>query len=208
MHGRRGFSLLVVLLISLVGMIMVGAMMQIMTVNSGAGRAASTISRDYNLLVSEVEKARARIIESLGNAQVPKRPVGMGMITAADMLLVEEGEERRTLSPKEMGLYGLGGTSGAVTVKIYDMQYAASDVSPAMDPTEMNSLPPSLILSGKSVQKDDSPTSDNNLTPGDGGGGGGPAANVGAYLIRASLEIDGIPSGTVDLAMVGRSKDS
>ena len=200
MRGRRGFSLIVVLLVSLIGLVAVGAMMQIMEVNAGAGRTASTVNSAYNFLASEVEETRAVIIASLDQKEVPRR-MGTESITAADDLLV--WEDWRELEEEDMALYGLGGTSGAVTVKVYDMQYNVDTVSSELDEAEINHMPPSLNwLAGEAGPKDDMSQSE----PGEYGGEGSPV-DVGVYLIRASLEIDGVPSSTVDLAIVGTRSD-
>ena len=207
MRGRRGFSLIIVLLVSLIGLAVVGAMMQIAMVNAGAGRTASTINRDYNLLVSEAEEARAWIIASLDNGKVPRRADIGAAITSADNLLVWNAR-RRDLSARDMGLYGLGGNSGTVTVKVYDMRYDADDVS-LTEPVEINRLPPALIMSVGDIPKNEVTKDENNLRDDSNSDDKKvPAAELGAYLIRASLEIDDVPAGTVDLAIVARSKDS
>jgi hypothetical protein len=198
MPGRRGFSLIIVLLISLVGLAVVGAVMNIVTVNSGAGMTASRINRNYNLLVDEVEKERAWIIASLDNAQIPKR-ANPGSITTADDLLVEGGRRQRTLTPKEMGLYGVGGTTGTVTVEVFDMQYKPEDLPDAVksNPAEVRRLPPAF-QPGPSGAKDGKPADAGDADPVTAGGE--------AYLlIRASLETDGAPSraSTVELALKG-----
>jgi hypothetical protein len=205
MLARRGFSLIIVLLISLVGLAVIGSVMNIATVNTGAGMTASTINRNYNLLTSEVENARAWIIASLDKGEVPERKGATGVqtqITSADQLLVQGGESRRQLSAKEMGLYGVGGTKGTVTVKVYDMQYFPDDVSDTLksDPDEVKLLPPSSPLFVEKVEKSDETQNEPQAA---GETGKGLAANAGAYLIRASLEIDGAPSSTVELALIG-----
>jgi hypothetical protein len=211
MPGRRGFSLIIVLLISLVGLAVVGAVMNIATVNTGADMTASTINRNYNLLVSEVEKARSWIIASLDHGQVPGGGAITREIMSPEELLVEElvgSGDIRTLSPKEMGLYGVGGNSGTVTLRIYNMQY--DKVSSAMDPADVKRLPPSMMLpvgEGEGL----GPKDETDLEEGGGAGGsstGAGAADAGVYLIRASLEIDGAPSSTVELALIGRKADA
>jgi uncharacterized membrane protein YgcG len=206
MPARRGFSLITVLVISVVVLGAVGVVMQFMTVSAGAGRTSSTINRDYNLLVSEVENARASLIETLQadpSAPAPRR-MTTGTITSADMLLVMP-EDRRVLSQRDLSLYGLGGSTGTLTVKIYDMQYDPADVSMTGEETEQNRLPPSVMLSSGGSSGGGGGPSDEPGSGGGGTGGGGtpgPAENGGAYLIRAYLEIDGVQSGTVDLALM------
>jgi hypothetical protein len=198
MRGRRGFSLIAVLLISLVVLIAVGAVMQIVIVNAGAGRTASAVNREYNFLVGEVERARTWIIENLDNSVIPPRlsgkPSGPGTtITTADDLLV-------------LSLDAGGGSGAVTTVEIYDMWYAASDVSDTIDQAEVNRLPPAVTLSGTAGDKNDEASPEPDEGKEEGGGPPG-AGEAGAYLIRASLEIDGIPSGTVDLALIGRRRE-
>ena len=121
------------------------------------------------------------------------------MITSADMLLVMP-EERRTLSRKELNLYGLAWSKGDLSVKIYDMQYSKADVSPSMELAEISQLHPAMLLAGTDDGSDTGPACDDDLDPND--GEAETAANAGAYLIRASLEIDGVRKGTIDLAVV------
>jgi hypothetical protein len=208
---RRGFSLIIVLLISLVGLAVIGAVMNVATVNTGAGMTASTINRNYNLLVSEAEKARSWIIASLDKGLVPGGGAIRKAIMSPEELLVEElvgSGDVRTLSPKEMGLYGVGGNSGIVTLRIYNMQY--DNVSEKMNPADIQRLPPSMMLPADYGDKNFEPVNDASLGNGGGGSGGesgSGAANAGAYLIRASLEIDGVPSSTVELALIGAAAD-
>jgi hypothetical protein len=208
MRGRRGFSLIVVLLLSLIGLAVIGVAMNIVAVNTGAGITASTINRNYNLLVNEVEIARAWIIASLDNGEIPEREGGVlsaKTITSADQLLVVGGELHRTLTPQEMGLYGVGGGSGAVTVKVYDMQYYPEALSNELkdDSAEINRLPPSLPLFVEQGPKDDQAQSAPVVV-----GGGSLWAGGGVYLIRASLEINGVTSSTVELALIGAKSDT
>ncbi|MDR3165500.1 MAG: hypothetical protein LBU13_07960 [Synergistaceae bacterium] len=203
MPKRRGFSLIIVLLILLVGLGMTGVMLQIVSVSSGAGRTASAANKKYNLLVSGVENARSKLIERLDSDDpIPGRRTA-GMITSADMLLVMP-EERRTLSRKELDFYGIAKGTGDLTVKIYDMQYAQADISPSMEPAEIKQLPPAVRLIGIGDASGGGPTGDDDLTL----GSGGIAVNAGAYLIRALLEINGVQEGAIDLAIIESGKSS
>jgi hypothetical protein len=201
MLGRRGFSLITVLLISLVMLVMAGAAMQMVSVNAGSGRTVSAINRKYNFLVGEVEKTRGSIIERLDiNDPLVRTSSGMPIISADNLLL---SEDRRELSQQEMNLYGMGRGEGVVSVKVFDMQYDGGDVSPAIDPAEMSRLPPALVLSDGGGEKDlgaGGPPDDTGASPG--------GTDDVAYLIRASLEVDGVPSGTIDMAILGRPNDS
>ncbi|MDR1020020.1 MAG: hypothetical protein LBL73_04595 [Synergistaceae bacterium] len=203
MPARRGFSLITVLVISVVALGAVGVMMQFMSVSAGAGRTSSTINRDYNLLASEVENARAWLVHEVRESAPPGRINTAVPITSADMLLVSE--DRRALSRRDLSLYGLGGSAGTLTVKIYDMNYEPGYVQ-ITDEAEQRQMPPSVrvydIDGGDSG--DGEPTGPDDLV---GGGTGGVSydltpSNGGTYLIRAYLEIDGVQSGTVDLALM------
>jgi hypothetical protein len=205
MSKRRGFSLIVVLLVSLLGLCVIGAMMQIVSVDSGIGRTASAANRRYNLLVSEVETARSELMAKLASADSIPRRMTAGTITSADMLLVMP-EERRVLSPKEQNLYGLKGHICNLTVKIYDMQYDQADVSSSMEPAEISLLPPAMRLVGSGGKSYIKPTDDDDLLQS--GEKTVTSVNAGAYLIRAFLEVDGVREGDIDLAVVESGKDS
>jgi hypothetical protein len=200
---RRGFSLAVILLISLAGLSVIGFLLQNVSMSSGAGRTASAVNRKYNFLVSEVEAAWSKIVAKKdGDDSLPRRTTA-GTITSADMLLVMP-EERRALSQRELSLYGLAGRAGDLTVKIYDMQYEQAEVSPLMEPAEISLLPPAVRLIGTGSASCE-PTSDDDLLHS--AGQTGSAINAGAYLIRALLEVDGIRESAIDLAVVESRKD-
>ncbi|MDR2780696.1 MAG: hypothetical protein LBB28_06180 [Synergistaceae bacterium] len=68
-------------------------------------------------------------------------------------------------------------------------------------------LPPRVPVQGGSPGGGAGPSGDDDLVPAGAGGGGAPDddydyGNGGAYLIRATLEVDGRESGNVDMAMV------
>ncbi|MDR1650861.1 MAG: hypothetical protein LBR87_03660, partial [Synergistaceae bacterium] len=58
---RRGFSLIVVLIVSLLGLAIVGATVQMTFLSSGAGRFAASGVDKYNFLQDAVEEGKAHL---------------------------------------------------------------------------------------------------------------------------------------------------
>jgi type II secretory pathway pseudopilin PulG len=187
---RRGFSLLIVLVIAIIGLAVVGVTVQMTTTSSGAGRMASATNVKYNFLQHAVEEGKAALKEKMDNEDDPPRFVGYDTtptITAADELLIDEdfgiGEDpgivkNTTLTKAQLGRLGIAGDSGTLVVKIYDMGYDPKKVSPGSD-DELKKIPPSIIIAKDQWNnrgEEGEILSESSL-------------NVGAYLVRASLRV-------------------
>jgi hypothetical protein len=208
LNKKRGFSLLIVLMLSIMALAFVGLAMQMTSSSQVVRRNASTVNRKYNLLVSAVEEAHAELAVMLDStAPAPKRFTS-GSVTSADMLLIRP-VNNISLTQNELASYGMTGASGVLSVRIFDMQYdPIVDISPTMTNDEKRLLPPSLIIMGSSGDGGAGPIGEDDLDPGGGGDGHGPSDNGGAYLIRVTLSVDEIEFGSVDMAMIGSNKDA
>jgi hypothetical protein len=203
MWGKKGFSLLIVLIIVMVGLAIVGAAIQIMVGGSGSSRVSSAKDAKYNLLQDGIERGKAAINKIMDNDDDPPRYfTGESepdvAITRVDQLLIKVDNPSipikggvvvdETLDRQRLGRLGIMGDSARLKVKIYDMQYSAKNVA-GMSKEELNLIPPSMtvdaslkgsVSDGSAFDLEDIPAQVD-----------APAKNVGTYLIRASLEIGG-----------------
>ncbi|MDR3281310.1 MAG: hypothetical protein LBT23_12470 [Synergistaceae bacterium] len=215
MGKRGGFSLIVVLIISLIGLTVIAVSLQMAAATSGNSRASSGLVNNYNLLSSELENARAILRERMsttsGDAPRYFHPGGGAAseadnITSLDNLIIPDGViVDRALSAREIREYGLeqksGGNDWRIAVRIYDMQYEPERLA-GMAVEDARWVPPSVILIGSGEEP-----------PLDAGGnplppitGTGPAVNAGSYLIRASFEIDDQIEHTIEMALTETTK--
>jgi hypothetical protein len=192
------FSLIAVLIISLIGLAVIGALLQITVISGGAGRTASVNAVKYNRLQEAVEEGKAKLKEkmmALGADPAP-RYNAVGPIDDLDDLLIsfdldgpDPGIVRRVEIPASelgrMGIFVPSGTTATLTVAIYDMGYDSSPENIQIDPSDadFSKIPPaiSLDVSGASgagtTDMDKSPTTE------------GGANDAGTYLIRATLAL-------------------
>jgi type II secretory pathway pseudopilin PulG len=205
-NGRRGFSLITVLIIAIIGVAIVGVTMQLMTSSSGAGRVASAAVTKYNILQAAVEEAKAVLKENMDNTNPPPRyfktsptPITASTdITSSDMLLIETDliaqgpgiAVKRTLTRTDLGQLGIAGNNGDLSVAIYDMQYEPARVRvDLMSSADVARLPPSINLKGDA---DWDPSVRVKVAEEKAAGLlGGNATNMGVYLIRARLVLNG-----------------
>jgi hypothetical protein len=203
---KRGFSLIFVLILSVVAFSIVGGIFQFVVNSGGAGRIASSSDGRYNLLQDSAELGKAALKKMMDNTDPPPRfsdydkyegatpPSG---ITSADQLLINvdlygHGKgviARRNLSSFELGRRGIVGPGGVLEVKIYDMQYKDKYISATISDAERIKLPPAIVLKGvdpwkligdiKNVEEYD------NSASGEG------STNTGAYLVRSVLTVGG-----------------
>jgi hypothetical protein len=224
LRRRRGFSLVVVLVISVIGMAIMGTTMQLTASSGGSGRMSSALVMKYNILQSALEEGRALLKQSMDNTGEPHRYLhkagvnGSTPITGSNVLLLTDSPSpteypgvtfslgnaiSRSLNKSELARAGIFGDGGQLTVQIYDMQYDPSLVAPVgtgageISPEEVRLLPPAVKLLGEDgfdVGITTDAPEDTRATGLDVGSG-----NAGAYLIRATLRVrraDGSPSVT------------
>jgi hypothetical protein len=197
---KRGFSLMAVLIISVLGLAIVGATLQIVVSSSGAGRASSAASVKYNLLQNAVEEGKSALRSSMDNLDPPLRYENYAstptpVLHSADDLLVNKdfgtgakGIAKTTnLSKFDLGRLGITGNGGTLTVAIYDMQYPPNKIDPSLTDLEIiNRIPPSIELTaasnwhvGESYQSHKERKDDNSAF----------VENNGVYLVRAELTL-------------------
>jgi hypothetical protein len=206
---RSGFSLIVVLIISLIGLAVMGATMQFAVSSGGSVRVNSALAVKYNLLQGAVEEGRALLMESMDNESDPHKYTDNGIaakgadITSVDMLLLTDSPDpgkysgvtfplghaiTRPMNRHDLARMGIFGESGVLTVRIYDMRYEPTLIK-ISDEEELQLLPPSMLNLGEEIfNKSVTTLSPEKLN--DGGGGGD--SDDGAYLIRAELSVNGI----------------
>jgi hypothetical protein len=203
LNGKnRGFSLLVVLVISMIALALTGALLQVSTNSAGVGRSNSAKDVKYNILQGGIEQGKAELGRIVKNAdEIPKYTDKYGgaeptEIASVATLLIEKGEVvTETWTKSRLGRLGIAGDSATFKVRIYDMQYKP-ELVPSVDSgkitlKEMGLLPPSMTVSGGVPSGSDGTVwdpDDDGTIP---GSGGGSSTNAGVYLIRASLEIGG-----------------
>ncbi|MDR3279207.1 MAG: hypothetical protein LBT23_01735, partial [Synergistaceae bacterium] len=190
--ASRGFSLIVVLIIAMVGLAVVGAVVQLVGQSSGAGRTASASAEKYNFLQDAVENGKAKLKSMTDNTDpVPRYTIpGSGKIGLVEDLLITSGDivSRRLLSGSERGRLGIEpGKNAYLTVRIYDLEYDHTilDSTLGSDPTKakvLSMIPPSLLESAT------------------------PDPNIGKYLIRATLDVDDADPSILESAILQSNK--
>ena len=203
---RKGFSLIVVLIVAIIGLAIVGTMVQMTVTSGGGGRVSSASGTKYNFMQDAVEKGKAALKESMNHTGDAPRFVGYysttpPVIAELDHLLISQDfppisgnpdgiVEDRAVSKAELGRLGIAGNGGTMLVKIYDMQYPTdpSILTLSSSSPDFNRLPPSIILTTEE-EWDDIPTAAppwwkaiySKATP----------DSNGVYLVRAVLTIGG-----------------
>ena len=214
-NKNRGFSLLVVLIVSAIAMTFMGALLNASVNAAGAGRVNSARVAKYNILQNGVEQGKAALMQIVYAApQIPKYTDKYGgsepsEIDNLDMLLIDDGEVlTETWTKSKLGRLGIAGDSATFKIRIYDMQYkpglVPSVASGKITPKEVASLPPAVTITGKtssSVANALDPDEDGTIA----GLSGGSPADAGIYLIRASLEI-GARDYSIDTAVIQSRK--
>ena len=188
-RARRGFSLLTVLMLSVIGVVLAAGAMHIASTSAGSRTVMVAENVGYNIMQQGVEHGKAILKERMNNEDPPPRwmdkPGATSNIETLAMLLIEDGVVvDRLLTDRER--HSLGAREGRLTISIFDAEYDASKVA-ITDEAVIRRLPPSLQLQGSqkwnqggSLAPDD---------PGSGTIGGSSASNAGVYLIRATLTI-------------------
>ena len=228
MRKRAGFSLIIVLIISILGLAMIAATMQMTVLSTGSGRVVSAGNTKYNFMQDAVQLGKAILKQSMDDCDDPPVYKG-GEITKVEDLLITckycsggtpgcAGPDlpaswkfdcwkiSRNLERADLGKLGIAGNSALLEVKIYDMQYSTDpQYFKVTDSNELKLFPPSITLPGGAgahtyVGKTYNPNANLPIeAPPEGeedGEGSTPAtsenvSNAGAYLIRATLIIDG-----------------
>jgi hypothetical protein len=210
---KRGFSLLVVLIVSMIAMTLAGALLNLSVSASGAGRTNSARDVKYNILQDGIERGKAELMRIVENtSQIPKYTdkfdgTEPAEIADLDTLLINDGNVlTQTLTKSELSRLGITGGSATFKIRIYDMQYKP-ELVPSVDSgkitaKEIESFPPAMtVAAGSSSSDGEVLEMDYNGTT-----AGGRPEDAGIYLIRASLEIEG-NNYSLDTAMIQSRKD-
>lgn len=188
----RGFSLIIVLIISVIGMSLLGATVYMLGAFSGYSRASISHNTEYNVMQQAIEQGRGMLRDRMNNTDPPPRWTDKANATprigSVDMLLIPDGR----VIDRRLGAVELGGRPGRLVVRIFDMQYDPALVD--KDEAMIAELPGSFILSAQEEwvnEETSAPIMEDVVFT-------GTANNAGVYLIRATLEFDVDGDGAVD----------
>jgi hypothetical protein len=192
--------LIIVMVISLVGVAILGVALQFSMSGGGSGRVANASGKRYNLLQEAVEEGKAKLMEKMDNISPIPRHANADdddepLIGELSRLLVNtdlDGPEfgvvkEEGIPSSELGRLGIldsTGEGGVLRVSIYDMQYEPTIVAASMSAEDLRMLPPSIMLDPARWREDgDTKLADERDKA------GAALLNTGAYLIRAELRI-------------------
>ena len=193
---RAGFSLVMVLIVFLIGVSITAGIMYMMTRHAGASRVGVVSEAGYNIMQDGLEQGKSTLksrITSLGAGDSLPRREGKSedkKIASAEDLLIYNGTVVNNVS---VPIRELGGKSGKLTVKIYDLRYTSDDIAPALhaDEAKLMKMPPAMLIGGGPAVMSE----DNSVGIGDIEQSGATteteSVNAGVYLIRSSLTIGG-----------------
>ena len=182
---RRGFSLVTVLLVTIIGVALLGGIFFMLGTFAPASAVSVAQGAEYNVLQQGVERGKAILKERMDNEDPPPlwtdKPDATATIDSVEMLLIPNGK----VIDENVGKDKLSGRSGRLVVCIYDVQYDPNLVN-ITDPNKLALLPPSLVIPAPSIWRETKP-----LDPDESAPPAGLSGNAGAYLIRATLDIGG-----------------
>ena len=183
MQRRAGFSLILVLIVFLIGVSVTGGVLYTMSSYSGGARAGVIAEAGYNVMQDGLEQGRTALRErfsTLGSDDLPHRGTIGSKIKKMEDLLIQNGT---VINERDVPVKELGGKSGKLTVKIYDLQYVSEDIDPTLrsDDAAMMKMPPAMH-----IPPDDS---DSVVTVGVDAEAGIRRPDAGVYLIRSSLTV-------------------
>jgi hypothetical protein len=196
MKKYKGFSLLIVMILSVVAMTLIGTALHFAVSSFGVGRTAVRSSYAYNILQSEIEKARSALKMEMASRKdaIKSGASGSGSINSIDDL-----EVLKNGVPFWRADYtkNVAGMNGNVSVRIYDMQYSMKDVA---SHAHSANLPPAVTL--QVTAGSESEVMEPGMTD---SVGGGSAVNAGVYLIRASIAFPNKITNKIDVAVIQNS---
>lgn len=179
---RAGFSLVVVLIVSLVGMAIIGVAFYIYESSVSQTGTALMRVQEYNALQSALEQGKNLLLEMVDNSDPMPRWYdnlpGTSSITDPDQLIIENGE--LDISDR---VYGENVT---IHVAIYDSFYDSSIVDSGMNARRLAEMPPAHRFEGGGMMQEMKPDE-----PGEDSSSSAHMANIGVYLIRAQMTVRG-----------------
>ena len=200
--NERGFTLIIVLIIAVVGLAMTGLLASVMIVSHASGRVANAEIAKSNLLQSALEGGKGLLKEVMDDKIAAPRYFKKGnddkasetadITSAANLYLTDKSgkplgsKKDRVLGKAALGPLSLFGDSGRVTVRIYDMQYDPKLVKAA--PGEIEFFPPATHIREIPPDEESYAPGDNDRKPA--------LSGCGIYLVRATLSITDRASGS------------
>ena len=188
LQRRRAFSLIMVLIIFLIGVSVSGGVMYMVSTYAGGARSGVALEAGYNVMQDGLEQGKTVLKERLAaltSGDMPPKWTDVKgssyKIKVMEDLLIRSGD---IIVDRSVPAKDLGGRSGKLSVKIYDLQYKISDIDTSLSNAERMKLPPLMNVKGNvgGATKTIGPGEE---VP------SGAANNVGVYLIRSSLKVDG-----------------
>jgi hypothetical protein len=174
---RAGFSLVLVLLVAIIGSAIMGSVIYMLGGFAGGSRATMRSEEIYIQMQDEIERAKAELKLRMNSASDPMKMSHSGTITSMDNLIIHDGSV--IFAPANVNKnVTYGGQNYVLEVRIFDMQYPAANVNDT-DPDLVAALPPCM----ESVASD----------LGD---------NIGVYLIRATLRLNGAAIDTIETSVI------
>jgi hypothetical protein len=196
MRKNKGFSLLIVMILSVISMIFIGVSLNFAYNSSGAGRVSDRSNDSYNILQSEIERARSALRLEMSSR---KDAMKCGLSENDSINSLDDLEVLKDGAPFWRVDYGkkFGGMAGDVSVRIYDMQYSPENVAAS---ALTAALPPSVRLRGTARAE-----TGEALEPGTNPVGGGAVLNAGVYLIRAVVTFQNGVTNKIDVSVIQNS---
>jgi hypothetical protein len=185
------------LLVTIFGAAMLGGLLVMSEMFVTLSSAAMRSEEAYNILQEEVEKGKAILKQAMLSAAVPLRKRSGVVINTLDALLVYDGASPLCDISRNILV---SGRNAEITVRIYDMEYEASDLPAQPDAALLASLPQSFTLTAQTGLDDGSALGVDSRN--DAAASVTGSANAGAYAVRATITYaDGI-SRTIETAVL------
>jgi hypothetical protein len=177
---KKGFSLIIVLMVTLCAMLLLGGALGLQEVFAGASVRSVASDQAYNVLEHEIEKAKGKLkMEMISRKEALRRAAPNGGISRLKDLLVVDGSGAVFLDMNSKVM--VGGRMSDMSVRIYDMQYDPNQISAsAMPPEDVPLLPPAV----RTLNLDKAN-----------------ALSAGVYLIRASLKVPKEDERRIDVSI-------
>lgn len=203
--ARAGFSLVSVLIISVVSMAIMGGIAYMFNSYAGSSRVTIAQGQAYNTLQEGIEQGKAVLREAMKKTNLEKTQDTNNLVpldwnySRTDNDIIEDLEELRVKigpasddlidkavikldSGKDYQTVTVGGEKYKYRVRIYDMRYAEASVD--LGSVEREQLPPAMPFAAKTtgIFNPNAAAADDDGTAEAGSGG-----NYGIYLVRATL---------------------
>jgi hypothetical protein len=197
MRKNKGFSLLIVIILSIIAMTFIGLSLNLAGNSSGAGRISARSNDSYNILQSEVERARAALKAEMSSR---KDAMKCGLPEKGTINSLDDLEVLKDGAPFWRVDYGqkVGGVTGDVSVRIYDMQYPPGNVASGAFAA---SLPPAVTLNSRSGKETSEVFAPGTSDPVDNAS----MSSAGVYLIRAAITFANKATSKIDVAVIQNS---